>query len=71
MMLRACLAIAMSVAAFAVQAQDPELLHNPNRPEFLRWLSNVALRIPPETLKEVLGDTIVPPVPCGSLDLTS
>jgi hypothetical protein len=44
---------------------------DPNRHEFLLWLSTVALRIPPVTLKDVLGDTIRISVPCGSLDLTS
>jgi hypothetical protein len=44
---------------------------DPNRQEFLAWLSTVALRIPHVTLKQVLGDTMRISVPCGSLDLTS
>jgi hypothetical protein len=44
---------------------------NPNRQSFLAWLRTVALRIPPVTLKQVLGDTIRISVPCGLVDLTS
>jgi hypothetical protein len=44
---------------------------NPNRAAFLAWLRSVALRIPDETLNQVLGDSIRISVPCGVLDLTS
>jgi len=44
---------------------------NPNRAAFLTWLSTLSLRIPDETLNQVLGDTMRISVPCGVLDLTS
>ena len=44
---------------------------DPNRQALLAWLRTVQLRIPPVTLKQVLGDTIRITVPCGLVDLTS
>jgi len=44
---------------------------DPNRAGFIAWLTTVSLRIPDETLNQVLGDTIRISVPCGVLDLTS
>jgi len=44
---------------------------DPNRAGFIAWLATVSLRIPVETLNQVLGDTIRISVPCGVLDLTS
>lgn len=44
---------------------------DPNRAGFLAWLRTVSLRIPDETLNQVLGDTMRISVPCGVLDLTS
>lgn len=44
---------------------------DPNRTAFLAWLRTVSLRIPDETLNQVVGDTMRISVPCGVLDLTS
>lgn len=42
---------------------------NPNRAEFLAWLSRLELRLPDTARKELIGEALRVEVPCGKLDL--
>jgi hypothetical protein len=42
---------------------------DPNRADFLEWLSGLSLRLPPESAKQLVGATTRISVPCGLLDL--
>lgn len=42
---------------------------DPNRREFIDWLSRVALKLPREAHEQVIGSTFTLAVPCGTLDL--
>lgn len=42
---------------------------DPNRGDFLRWLSSVQLKLPPKAAKHLIGATTRVTVPCGSMDL--
>lgn len=42
---------------------------DPNRREFIDWLSSVALKLPAQAYEQVIGSTITVAVPCGVLDL--
>jgi hypothetical protein len=43
---------------------------NPNRREFIEWLSGVALKLPTAAARQIIGQTMTVSVPCGTLDLT-
>lgn len=42
---------------------------DPNRREFIDWLSGVALKLPRKAHEQVVGSTITLSIPCGTLDL--
>lgn len=42
---------------------------DPNRAEFLAWLRTMELKLNPKLTKQLLGETLVIAVPCGTLDL--
>ena len=44
--------------------------HDANRTEFLEWLKNIRLDLPPKLLSDVLGDSMFIDVPCALVDLT-
>lgn len=43
---------------------------DPNRREFIEWLKGLALKLPDEAARQIVGQSATISVPCGVLDLT-
>jgi hypothetical protein len=43
---------------------------DPNRREFIEWLTGVALKLPDPAARQIIGQNMTVSVPCGLLDLT-